>query len=181
MSGQELALFSAFIRKCRSYVEFGAGGSTVLASSCVASILSVDSSKEWLHRVEQACASSKTKPELIFVDLGPTGEWGFPVDPSTRGRWPSYHSDIWSIHDSRDADLYLIDGRFRVACFAQVVLRCRPNAIIGIHDFASRPAYHCVNEIAQEIARAGDMSFFLPLQKKEIAEAILQRVHNDPS
>ena len=55
-----------------------------------------------------------------------------------------------------------------------------PNAIIGIHDFASRPKYHCVREIAREIATAGDMSFFRPLPEKKIAEAILQSFHEEP-
>jgi hypothetical protein len=180
MSGEEAALFLSFVRNSRDYVEFGTGGSTVVASKHVKnSILSVDSSRDWLDRVSLACDSSQTKPQLMFIDIGPIGHWGFPVDGSTRSRWPDYHSTIWNTPHSADADLYFVDGRFRVACFAQVVLHCKPNAIIGIHDFSSRPAYHRVREIAQEIATAGDMSFFLPLPNKEAAEGVLQDFYQD--
>lgn len=182
MSSDEAALFLSFVRNSRIYVEFGTGGSTVVASKYVqSSILSVDSSREWLDQVRIACASHQTRPELVFIDIGPTGEWGFPADASTKSRWPDYHSAVWKMPHSAAADLYFVDGRFRVACFAQIVLHCNPNAIIGIHDFASRPRYHCVREIAREIATAGDISFFRPLPEKKIAEAILQSFHADPS
>ncbi|MGN6116399.1 MAG: hypothetical protein ACTHN2_12860 [Nitrobacter sp.] len=182
MSAEEAALFLSFVRNSRSYVEFGTGGSTAVASRYVKdSILSVDSSPEWLDQVRNACAVNQTKPELIFIDIGPTGDWGFPIDASTKSRWPNYHSAIWKMPCATLADLYLIDGRFRVACFAQTVLHCRPNAIIGIHDFSSRPNYHCVREIADEIATAGDMSFFRPLPNKEAANALLQSFQAEPS
>jgi hypothetical protein len=103
---------------------------------------------------------------------------GVPIDASTKSRWPDYHSNIWKIPDSAAADPYFVDGRFRVACFAQIVLHC---AVIGIHDFNSRPNYHCVREIAREIATTGDLSFFRPLPKKEAAEAILQSFRTEPS
>lgn len=106
---------------------------------------------------------------------------GFPIDPSTKDRWPNYHSAIWNTVDVAEADLYFVDGRFRVACFAQIVLHCSPTAIIGMHDFASRPAYHCVKEIAREIARVGDLSFFLPVTNKHVAKNMLERFCFDPS
>ncbi|MEY9170033.1 hypothetical protein ABIF29_002414 [Bradyrhizobium elkanii] len=182
MSREEAELFLSFVRNSRDYVEFGTGGSTVIASKHVTnSILSIDSSQDWLDQVDRACASARTKPHLTFIDIGRTGDWGFPVDPSTKPRWPDYHSTIWETPRSADADLYLVDGRFRVACFAQIVLHCSPTAIIGMHDFSSRPAYHCVREIAREIATAGDMSFFMPLAKRETAQTILQSFSGEPS
>jgi hypothetical protein len=181
MSEEEAALFLSFIRNSRDYVEFGTGGSTVLASKHVKnSILSIDSSQEWLDQVSRACGSSQTKPQLRFIDVGPTGDWGFPIDGSTKSRWPDYHSAIWEVQQRSDADLYFVDGRFRVACFAQIALHCKSDAIIGIHDFSSRPAYHCIREIAQEIATAGDMSFFLPLSRRQTAEAILRSHYTEP-
>lgn len=181
MSTEEAALFTSFVRNAENYVEFGTGGSTVLASKHVrGSIVSVDSSQEWLDRVKIACTASTVVPELLFVDVGPTGDWGFPIDKDTRDRWPSYHSNVWELKGSADADLYLVDGRFRVACFAQAVLHCKPSAIIAMHDFASRPAYHRVREIAREIATAGDLSFFLPLPDLEKAHILLRDFSSEP-
>ena len=43
-----------------------------------------------------------------------------------------------------DADLVLIDGRFRVACALEVLARCRPHAVLLFHDFWNRTPYHPV-------------------------------------
>jgi hypothetical protein len=80
-----------------------------------------------------------------------------------------------------DADLYFIDGRFRTACFAQIVLHCGPNAIIGFHDFRSRPHYHRVLDIAREIAEAEDLTLFQPMPwMRERAIAILRESSFSP-
>lgn len=181
MYAEEEALLTCFVRNASSYVEFGTGGSTVLASKHVQDrIISVDSSQEWLDLVRLACTDSRVVPELLYMDIGTTGDWGFPTDNKTRDRWPAYHSEVWNIEGSSEADLYLVDGRFRVACFAQAVLHCKPSACIAIHDFASRPAYHRIKEIAREIATAGDLSIFLPLPEKEKALALLSEFSHEP-
>jgi hypothetical protein len=183
MSADEFTLFSSFVRVSERYFEFGTGGSTFAASLLRKSwIISIDSSQQWLDRVASKCAANNTKPELIFKDIGPVGDWGNPIDPSTRSRWPEYHGSVWNCPRSMNADLYLVDGRFRVACFAQIVLHCRPDAIIGFHDFASRRHYHCVREIAREIAVAESMAFFQPLSvMRENAANILEKYMFDPA
>jgi hypothetical protein len=163
MSAKEQELLLAFIRNSRRYVEFGSGGSTNLAAQHVKeTILSVDSDAAWLEKVAAACAPYPVKPQLVAADIGPTGNWGYPTDAGTRGRWPDYHEGPWALPGAGEADLYLVDGRFRVACFAQVILHCGPGAVVGIHDFADRPQYHAVREIAREIATVENLSFFLP-------------------
>jgi hypothetical protein len=163
MSAAELALFQAFLRHSRRYVEFGVGGTTVLAAAQVTEwVVSVDSSQPWIEKTRAACAGAHLQPEFHFVDIGPLTEWGFPTDPSTKSRWKFYSGGLWRHERVSQADLYFVDGRFRVACFAQVVLRCRTEAAIGFHDFGSRRHYHVVREIGREIASAEDMTFFLP-------------------
>jgi len=180
MSGAELSLFSSFLRCSDNYFEFGAGGSTCLAAGLVkTSVTSIDSSQQWLDDVANYCATTNQpiKPELIYADIGPTYSWGFPAGESQRRKWPAYHEGCWVNPRASDADLYLVDGRFRVACFMQTVLHCRPDSLILIHDFASRDYYQVVREVAREIAKAGDLSVFQPLQAnvrsraREILEA----------
>jgi hypothetical protein len=181
MSNAELTLLTSFLCRSMHYVEVGTGGSTVLASDHVkSSVTSVDSSQLWLDKIKEACRTRHIDPTLLFVDIGPVGDWGVPQDPSTESRWANYHTNVWMIPGSADADLYLVDGRFRVACFSQIVLRCRADAIIGFHDFSSRPQYHCVREIAREIATAEDISFFLPrLNSRESAFNLLKRYRTE--
>ncbi|MFH5926771.1 hypothetical protein [Roseomonas xinghualingensis] len=185
MSDAEFRLFESVLRCAHSYVEFGTGGSTCLAASLVGgSIISVDSSLEWLDQVAKACASRPgwTQPRLIHADIGPVGEWGRPADPATQDLWPRYHEAPWSIPGTETADLYMVDGRFRVACALQVLLRCRWDALLVMHDFSSRRGYHVVRELAREVAIAEDLSVFqrrpdFDLQK---AHAILARHAYDP-
>jgi hypothetical protein len=170
MTPDEIALFTALLRSADAYLEFGCGGSTALAAKMVQAVTSVDSSAEWLLQVEAACKPAVAR--LIHVDIGKTREWGFPDDPRTRDRWPDYHGKVWDHPDAAGADLYLIDGRFRVACFAQTLLRCRPEARLVIHDYRSRPGYHVVERFARPIVEAGDLTAFQRRTDFNPAEAV---------
>jgi hypothetical protein len=166
-------------------MEFGAGGSTYLATSLGKAVISVDSSEEWLKKVAAECARvpNQPQPRLFKADIGPTGEWGMPIDSGARNKWPIYYQGVWTGPGSVECDLHLIDGRFRVACFMSVVLRGNANGLILFHDFFSRPHYHIVREVCREIARAGDLSAFqIPAKPdRERAEQILRDRAYDPS
>jgi hypothetical protein len=166
MSNPERALFQSFLRCSDRYLEFGSGGSTCLAANLVTKyVLSTDSSEEWLRDVESYCQTNsvRTMPRLFHSDIGPTCEWGRPAGVDSRDKWPNYHRRIWSEPMSSDCDLYMVDGRFRVACFMQVLLHSRGNALIMMHDFRSRPEYHVIENVAREIASAEDLSVFRPI------------------
>ena len=125
MKQDELALLTAALRSSDKYLEFGTGGSTVLACETVRiSVLSVESDQAWTEQVEAECVAKRTAltPEFLHVDIGPTGAWGKPTDASTRDRWPAYHASVWNQRLAKESDLILIDGRFRVACCAQSAL-----------------------------------------------------------
>ena len=184
MSAGELRLYESFLRCSDHYVEFGSGGSTPIACSLVhKSVISVDSSVEWLGAVKRQCVETKTPltPTLIYADIGPIGEWGYPTDQKTRNRWPDYYTRLWEIDKSREADLFLVDGRFRVACFLSTLLNCRPYSFILFHDFASRSQYHIVRTVCREIASAEDLTAFQvrdDLDRPEIEALLKQYAYN---
>ncbi len=183
LSPRERDLFQAFAGRSARYLEFGTGGSTVVAAPLVRSwMISVDSSAEWLARVRDACPEAGDKLRLRHVDIGPTGEWGYPSDPASRPRWSRYHAAVWEMEETMDTDLCFIDGRFRVACFAQAVLHCAPGTIIGIHDFASRSQYQHVHSVGREIAAVDDLAFFVPRTGAHgRAAQLLENFAEDPS
>jgi predicted RNA methylase len=162
MTENELMLFLSFVRNSENYLEFGCGGSTNIAASYVTKrVISIDSSEKWIETVKEDCRSTKIEVEFVYKDIGPVGDWGMPIGEPKK-KWEDYHNAIWYIENSRDTDLFFIDGRFRVACFAQIILHSKRNTIIGIHDFNSRQKhYGAINEIGREIACTGDLSFFL--------------------
>lgn len=172
MSPAEASMFEAFLREANQYLEFGAGGSTCLAASLVRKrIVSVDSSISWLDQVRVATNSDRV--QLHFVDVGPVGDWGRPLDEGCRDRWPAYSQSVWNdVPESIESDLYLIDGRFRVACFAEVIARAKPGAIVLFHDFANRDIYHVVKPLASTIATVETLTAFVKDQCADVSGAL---------
>lgn len=163
MTPDEKALLEAFLRPTARYMEFGAGGTTCLAARLVSDwVISVDSSLEWLDAVAKSCSSEPNckQPTLNHADIGPLGKWGRPADSTTMAKWPSYHRDVWATTNAASADLFMVDGRFRVACFLQILLRARAGAMIAIHDFPARPRYQVVRQFASCVATAGTLWVF---------------------
>jgi hypothetical protein len=166
MEPQGRSLLAALLEQTRVYVEFGAGGSTVLAAtSGVSEIHSVDSDTEFLDAVKARVLeeSGRIVFEAHYVDIGPTKEWGWPIDSSKASQWPRYCQAPWKSLGARRSrpDLVLIDGRFRVACFLATLL----NADFGTHvlfdDYFDRPHYHLVEAHLRPVERAGRLAHFI--------------------
>ena len=162
MSLEEKGLLSAAIRSATGYLEFGSGGSTQLAHSLMQGpVYAVDSSREWLEKVSEAVAHDP-RVGLLHVNIGPTREWGYPISKPGPDIARRYHALVWDeIGDTAKISHVFIDGRFRVACFAQAVLRTQPTTLIMLHDYRRRPIYHIVEEIAAPVAEIGDLTLFI--------------------
>lgn len=143
MSASEIALFEAQLAGKASLLEFGCGGSTVAAARHVSRIVSVDSDPAWLAKVAADPALAGCDFIPFHADIGPVGEWGYPVDAAHMRDWPRYHAQIWR-QMSGSPDIVLIDGRFRVACALQSLIHCKPHCLLLFHDFVDRPHYHVV-------------------------------------
>lgn len=185
MTPDEWSLFTGFVRCARRYVEFGSGASTVLAAGLVKEdVIAFDSSQAWLERVAASCRERQTylSPRLTFIDIGETKDWGFPKDETARDRWPHYHGSMWDDPSMSRGDLYLIDGRFRVACFAQALLHAGDAAFIAFHDFASRGHYGDAHLIGREIVRVNDLSIFMRRADfdPQLARKLLETYAYDP-
>ena len=171
MSENEETLFRAFVNNTTRYLEFGAGGSTIIASEIVKySVQSVESSKAWIHNVNAECLNNRVKPSFIYANIGEIGEWGTPINEKQKSLWKNYHS-IWDLPHTTNADIYFIDGRFRVACFAQICINCKHNTIIGVHDY-KRSAYSDIPKIGKTIASIENIAFFSP--KKSERDLIIR-------
>ncbi len=156
MTSGERALLESFLRPARRYVEFGSGGSTVLAAGICDQVTTVDSSLEWLDKVAAATAAEPAQVNRCFVDLGPTRAWGFPnIEDPVKFEAYSRAADPALLH----ADLVLVDGRFRVACFARVC-ELGFSGPIAFHDYPQRPWYFAVEAIADPIAKCDSLYVF---------------------
>jgi hypothetical protein len=150
MSDGERELFMRTLAKANHYMEFGSGGSTLLAVRSPAKlILSVESDPAWLQRIREhpeiADAVERQRLFLTHADIGPVGEWGRPTDEAARAQWPRYYTDPFFATDIL-FDLILIDGRFRVGAALAAAACAAESATIVIHDYELRPQYYLVEK-----------------------------------
>jgi hypothetical protein len=168
----EVEFLQRHLSSSRHYLEFGAGVSTLMAvkTPSLESIDSVESSQPFiddlLRDTEASAASAQGRLRVHVVDIGPTGAWGGPTDPSTRNRWPDYSSRVFT--KPSDSDLVLVDGRFRVACCLSALLRTGPETRILIHDFSWRKEYFVVLKFCDVIER---LNSFVSLRRKKDIDA----------
>lgn len=147
MSKDEVALFEKHVRQTEAYFEFGSGGSTKLAARNNVTVYGVESDKFWVDTLHKETGE---RCKVQYVDIGPTKEWGYPVDDSHQAKFVDYSEAILKYDNA--FDLILVDGRFRVACTLNAIkhtLAKQSNIAdtrIFIHDFWNRPDYHVVLE-----------------------------------
>lgn len=157
MTAAEVIQFELQLAGLSSLLEFGCGGSTLIAARQVRRIVSVDSDAAWLAKVQADLARAAVEFTPVHIDIGPVGEWGYPTDEGRLRAWPRYHSQIWrGMGGSPDA--VLIDGRFRVACLLQAIIHCKPECVFLFHDFTDRPHYHVVQKHVDVLTRVDTLA-----------------------
>lgn len=168
---ESTAYFRKRLENSRSYLEYGSGGSTILANRLVSTLVSVDSDAHFLGDVRRKLAEDgrHAMTKLIHVNIGLTQNWGMPVftkpTPRRVRRWESYPTAPWRYFRSiaQQPDLVLVDGRFRVACVLESLLSLSPlsNTQILLDDYAGRPHYRIVEQFT-DIEMAGRMAILRP-------------------
>jgi len=169
----ELELLSREMQWAGSYLEFGMGGSTLLAAqSGVGRIVSIDSDAAWVGKITGQFARNhaETDAELIHCDIGLVGDWGAPLDREAIENWPHYFRQPWQriLARGQTPDLIYIDGRFRVACalYSLLMLHLHRRSFwkkttrIIVHDFPDRPYYGKIAEFASVVASVNTLRVF---------------------
>lgn len=151
--------FRAAVATARVYGEYGCGASTrFVATQTTARILAVDSARQWIDSVRQA-AGDRTRMTLQWIDLGTLADWGRPVGYDRSENFGAYTDWIWQQDEAPDC--VLVDGRFRVCCFATSLRRAPAGTTILIDDYAERPHYHIVERLLRPIKLCGRQAVFI--------------------
>jgi hypothetical protein len=168
---ESTAYFHEQLESARNYLEYGSGGSTILASRMVTNLVSVDSDATLLSDVRRKLEQQdrRAMAKLIYVNIGLTQDWGIPVftKPTRRRvrRWEEYAKAPWRYFRmiGQQPDLILVDGRFRVACVLESLLSLSPfsNTRILLDDYVGRPEYRIVERFA-DLELVGRMAVLRP-------------------
>ncbi|WP_370524887.1 hypothetical protein [Helicobacter winghamensis] len=181
LSKNEKAYIIKTFKGVSTYLEFGSGGSTFLALlNSKANIISVKSSKQWInYLIEWDFIKENVTEERLkfhYVDIGKTGEWGFPLDKDRKELFPEYSQAVLR-YAGEGIDLIFVDGRFRVACVIASLLICSKNTKILIHDFNNREYYHCILEFVEFVDTCDTLAEFR--MKANIKKERLLEVYNE--
>ncbi len=144
-------------------LEYGSGGSTVMASEMPGkTIFSVESSKKWAAMMSGWFEENpgKSRPTVIPIFVGPVKQWGMPKDDTHYHRWPRYPLKVWDHEGFRQPDVVLVDGRFRIACLLATLYRTQKPVTLYFDDYTARTQYHIVEDFAPLIETRGRMARF---------------------
>jgi protein O-GlcNAc transferase len=183
MSQVESSRYAALLERAEIIVEYGSGGSTLLAvKSGAKKIISIEGNRKWVSRLRRnwriRLAEILGRLDLRYVNIGPVTGWSMPKGQVGRHLWSAYALAPWRTGIS--ADLVLVDGRFRVACIAQTVLNSS-RATIVVHDFWNRPYYHAALQILDEVSCDDTMGVFTSkLDHHQQAAQLYKRFYLDP-
>jgi len=184
MTKNEQNLFIEYISDANIYLEFGTGGSTVVTlSQSKAHIYSVESSKDWIECIRQKYdiiekSEKEGRLDMLYADIGNVGEWGVPVKQDfeqNKEKYLNYSKHIfYQYPEIKQADVVLIDGRFRVACCLQILLNAKDDTTILFHDYWVRPEYHVVKRFVDYID--GVDKFMVCKKKDGLSENLINDV-----
>ncbi len=169
---KEKVFFSLILTKCKKYLEFGVGGSTLLAYTTenIKKIISVDSDINWINEIKKfKNIKNDDNQKLIFeyIDIGEVTNFGYPKIKTEKIF--NYSNKVFKKYKN-DYDLVFIDGRFRVACTLQVILNCKKDIKILIHDFNGRPFYHILYKYLDVIYSINNLVLFSIKERININE-----------
>lgn len=154
------------LSSCSAFVEYGSGGSTLLAlSHQVPRIVSVESDQAWLQAIEtrrDAMLPTYGGTHVTrWIDIGATGDWGYPLGSEKHAAYWKYPMVPWIEELPRPGKhLILIDGRFRVACLLLSCALAPPDSTILFDDYVDRPWYHGVERLIRPARRVDRMAVF---------------------
>lgn len=158
MNYPTIAFLHARLGNELSMFEFGSGYSTVYFSGLVGSVRSVEYDEYWFSSLKKRLPYNC---EIIFVEKDRDGDY------------------CRAIHKIDQAyDLVLVDGRDRVNCIRQSVLRLKNGGVIILDD-SDRERYaegftHLKNEGFREITIEG----IAPMATKRVQSTIFYKDHN---
>jgi len=171
MDPEGMRLFEDSLRRSRHYLEFGAGGSTVMAAGMGKKGVSVEGDRRYCRDVRAKLHGMPETMKLIYVDIGSTGAWGYPrnLKPTRKSveAWARYVSTPFENLQEEFYDLVLVDGRFRVACALRTICEAgKRNAEVRLlvddyHDEEDcRPHYKVIEAFVPLTRIVGRMAVF---------------------
>lgn len=153
--------FERRLRRTKLFLEFGSGGSTVLANALAVPSITVESDRFYGAAVRNAIINGDLT-RIVIPKMGITGPWGMPMF-FRRAKGPRYVTAPFELIDETYPDFILVDGRYRVACALESARRVHmrgATAELMLDDYDGRPFYHVLESYLGTPKRIGRAAVF---------------------
>lgn len=172
------ANFRRLLAKARSYVEYGAGGSTVLADRTDVATVTIEGDPYFAEAVRKKIRPHGTV-KLHVADIGTTVEWGAPMfkrlTPARKAAWLGYvdsaYEEIRALKRPLP-DLVLVDGRMRRACALEAIRQGQAGnhpTTVCFDDYTPREHYKEVEKLLGKPQIVGRMAIFDSASARPVA------------
>ena len=149
MNPRDVKLLYDGFSRANSYFEIGSGSSTFQAVKHGLKVTSVESDSGWYEKMK-AIFPSECNVNYILIDFHISYNAGYPGPKTTKEEMYQYTHQY---KPEYNADMVLIDGRFRVACALNILPYISNTTEVYIHDF-ERKAYHYVLKYYELVEQA---------------------------
>ena len=166
--------------KTNLYMEFGSGGSTVLANSLGVASISVESERFYARAVRRGLQHPETA-RIEVPHMGITAEWGMPLF-FRRRKGARYIAAGFDTLDGRFPDFILVDGRYRVGCALESARQAHlagKTALLMLDDYEGRTFYQFVDDHLGPPDRIGRAALFV-IGETPIPEDEVRKFATDP-
>ena len=175
---ETLARFRHELATCKSYLEYGSGGSTILVDGRGIEATSVESDRFYANAVRRGL-SPTSRVKMVVPRVGLVEEWGRPV--FNYGNKGKRYVDAGFAGEAFP-ELILVDGRYRAACALESARRAHEGkcaATLIFDDYESRPHYHVVEQYLGPPERVGRSAVFR-LGSRAVPEEAVRTFAKDP-
>lgn len=165
LPGAEAEAVRALYQASDVILEYGSGGSTVMAAEMPGkTVFSVESDQDWAQMMRDWFKANPpaagTQVDVIWSDIGPTRAWGHPATHKFWERYARYPLGVWDLPDFRQPDAVLVDGRFRTGCAMATAFRTQKPVTVLVDDYANRRHYHRIEAFLGRPDMIGRMARF---------------------
>ena len=165
-NSDELIAFLSLLTKDTIYFETGSGCSSLIAKYYAKKTYAVEGCKKYY----EIGIKNGLNDILLFKDLKPDNPtWSFPGKKSNINDWKKYFQ---SYKKEYNADVILIDGRFKIATAMDIFDKIRDDTIILLHEYFDRPSYFILEKYYKYVYHWGSLYSFV--KKKYIKQIPLE-------
>lgn len=170
--------YKKHLKKCKFYLEYGSGNSTLLAKKLKKKYISIEADKSFFNYLK----NEKKIIDIKYVDIGPTKYFSFPILPYFLIKekvdfYCNYFSNYF-LKKGKIPDLILIDGRYRATIFLNIIKfliekNIKHKILVIIDDYKYRKNYKDL----QKIIKINLVGRFGVIKLDNLQRVSLKKIH----